>query len=174
MCWKQGSWFEPAEIGSWDLVVSNPPYIAASDAHLNQGDLLAEPLGALVGETGLEMLEHIVTEAPPYIRSSGWLLLEHGFDQVDPVRALLTDRGFSNVATRARTGRVSLDIGWAMAELTDSQLQARYARQLIVPQVDLEGQQRLQAARVLIVGAGGLGAHGAVPGWGRCWFYPNR
>ena len=82
-------------------MVSNPPYIAASDAHLNQGDLLAEPLGALVGgETGLEMLEHIVTEAPPYIRSSGWLLLEHGFDQADPVRALLTNRGFSNVATR--------------------------------------------------------------------------
>ena len=101
VCWKQGSWFEPVEAGGWDLVVSNPPYIAANDVHLGQGDLPAEPSGALVGgKTGLEMLEHIVTEAPPYLRASGWLLLEHGFDQGEPVRALLTDRGFSHVATR--------------------------------------------------------------------------
>ena len=101
VCWKQGSWFEPVEAGGWDLVVSNPPYIAANDVHLGQGDLPAEPSGALIGgKTGLEMLEHIVTEAPPYLRASGWLLLEHGFDQAEQVRALLTNRGFSNVAMR--------------------------------------------------------------------------
>ena len=63
-------------------MVSNPPYIAANDAHLTQGDLPAEPESALIGgETGLEMLEHIVTETPGHLRSHGWLLLEHGFDQ---------------------------------------------------------------------------------------------
>ena len=76
-------------------------YIAAHDTHLAQGDLPAEPGSALIGgETGLEMLEHIVIEAPSYLRSHGWLLLEHGFDQAEQVRALLTNRGFSNVAMR--------------------------------------------------------------------------
>ena len=82
-------------------MVSNPPYIGAQDVHLTQGDLSAEPDGALIGgETGLEMLEHIVTEAPSYLGSHRWLLLEHGFDQAEQVTALLTERGFSDVATR--------------------------------------------------------------------------
>ena len=100
--WKRGSWFEPVDARDWDMVVSNPPYIAASDEHLVQGDLPSEPESALIGgETGLEMLEHIVTEAPGHLRPYGWLLLEHGFDQGEEVRTLLTERGFSNVATRA-------------------------------------------------------------------------
>ena len=101
VAWRQGSWFDPVDEAGWDLVVSNPPYIGAHDTHLTQGDLPAEPDSALIGgETGLEMLEHIVTEAPSYLRSHGWLLLEHGFDQAEQVRALLTNRGFSNVAMR--------------------------------------------------------------------------
>ena len=101
VAWYQGNWFEPVKGRDWDLVVSNPPYIAAEDRHLNQGDLPAEPDSALIGgATGLEMLEHIVIETPPYLRSNGWLLLEHGFDQADAVTACMRDQGFQRISSR--------------------------------------------------------------------------
>ena len=99
--WLQSHWFKQLPAARWDLVVSNPPYIAATDAHLQQGDLPAEPEGALVGgETGLESIQHIVEHTPGHLASGGWLLLEHGFEQADAVAQCLRDRGFRDIETR--------------------------------------------------------------------------
>ena len=99
--WLKSHWFEQLGGAQWDLVVSNPPYISASDAHLKQGDLPAEPDSALIGgQTGLESIEHIVEHAPEYLVSGGWLLFEHGFDQADAVTACMQDRGFQQITSR--------------------------------------------------------------------------
>jgi len=81
-----------------DLIVSNPPYIVAGDAHLSQGDLRFEPVGALTDHAdGLSALRIIIDGAAAYLKPDGWLLMEHGYDQSEAVRALLTQRGFSDV-----------------------------------------------------------------------------
>ena len=101
VAWFHSDWFAQLPEACWDLVVSNPPYIAATDAHLKQGDLPAEPDGALVGgHTGLEATQHIVEHTPHYLEPGGWLLLEHGFDQADAVAQCLRDRGFKHIETR--------------------------------------------------------------------------
>ena len=85
---------------AFDLIASNPPYIAATDAHLDQGDLRFEPASALTDhDDGLRHLRSIVAGAPARLVSGGWLLLEHGYDQGEPVRALLNGAGFANVFT---------------------------------------------------------------------------
>ena len=85
----------------FDLIVSNPPYIAAHDHHLQQGDLRFEPPQALVaGPDGLDDLRIIIGGAPAHLNPGGWLLLEHGYDQEAPVQALLRDAGFADVFTR--------------------------------------------------------------------------
>lgn len=85
---------------AFDLIASNPPYIAATDEHLSQGDLRFEPASALTDhDDGLRHLRSIVTGAPARLTAGGWLLLEHGYDQGDAVRALLTEAGFANVFT---------------------------------------------------------------------------
>ena len=82
----------------FDLIVSNPPYIAASDPHLNQGDLRFEPRLALVaGSDGLDLIRRLVGEAPVHLETDGWLLLEHGWDQAGVVRDLLRGGGFASV-----------------------------------------------------------------------------
>lgn len=99
--WLESHWFEQLGGAQWDLVVSNPPYISASDEHLKQGDLPAEPDSALIGgQTGLEPIEHIVEHAPEYLVSGGWLLIEHGFDQADAVTECMQDRGFQQLTSR--------------------------------------------------------------------------
>jgi release factor glutamine methyltransferase len=99
----------------FDVVVSNPPYIAAGDPHL-EGDVRHEPLSALVaGADGLDALRRIVAGAPEHLRAGGWLLVEHGFDQGDAVRRLFRESGFGDVETardagdreRVTLGRVS-------------------------------------------------------------------
>ena len=81
------------------LIASNPPYIAEGDAHLPA--LRHEPAGALVsGADGLRDIRRIVAEAPAHLVEGGWLLLEHGHDQAPAVRALLADRGFTDVQSR--------------------------------------------------------------------------
>ncbi|EJL88586.1 protein-(glutamine-N5) methyltransferase, release factor-specific [Herbaspirillum sp. CF444] len=81
-----------------DLIVSNPPYIVAGDAHLSQGDLRFEPIGALTDHAdGLSALRIIVDGAATYLKPDGWLLMEHGYDQAEAVRTLLAQRGFSEV-----------------------------------------------------------------------------
>ena len=100
--WRSGYWFESVEGECWDLVASNPPYIAAADAHLAVGDLPAEPRTALVGgTTGLEALEEIISLAPSVLNPGGWLLLEHGYDQARAVTRMLGHRGFCDVSTRS-------------------------------------------------------------------------
>ena len=85
----------------FDLIVSNPPYIAANDHHLQQGDLRFEPPQALAaGPDGLDDLRIIIGGAPAHLSPGGWLLLEHGYDQEAPVQALLRDAGFAEVFTR--------------------------------------------------------------------------
>ncbi len=106
-----GNWFEGIT-QRFDLILSNPPYIASGDPHLQRGDLPAEPGIALAsGESGLDAITHIVENAPDYLRADGWLLFEHGHDQGKAARALLRQRGYRRIATRrdlAGNERVSL------------------------------------------------------------------
>jgi release factor glutamine methyltransferase len=81
-------YFEGLEEKSFDVICSNPPYLATGDAHL-LGSIRYEPLSALVsGPTGLECLDVIVKEAPQYLVSGGWLVLEHGYNQAEAVLAM--------------------------------------------------------------------------------------
>ena len=97
---RQGSWWAPLQGERFDLVASNPPYIAAADPHLGQGDLRFEPASALAaGADGLDDLRQIVDGAPSHLRPGGWLLLEHGWDQGQAVSNLLLERGFAAVST---------------------------------------------------------------------------
>lgn len=100
--WHAGSWWQAlASPRRFDLIVSNPPYIAANDHHLQQGDLRFEPPQALAaGPDGLDDLRILIGGAPAHLTPGGWLLLEHGYDQEAPVQALLRDAGFADVFTR--------------------------------------------------------------------------
>ncbi len=97
--WRAGDWWAPVAGETFDLVVSNPPYIAEGDPHLPA--LRHEPSTALVaGPQGLDDLHRIVAGAPAHLRPGGWLLLEHGHDQGPAVRALLAAAGFEAASTR--------------------------------------------------------------------------
>jgi release factor glutamine methyltransferase len=95
----RSDWFGALGPGDqFELIVSNPPYIAAGDDHLSRGDLRFEPVGALTDHAdGLAALRIIVSGSPPHLVAGGWLLLEHGYDQAAGVRALLAARGFIEV-----------------------------------------------------------------------------
>jgi release factor glutamine methyltransferase len=95
-----GSWLDALPERRFDLIASNPPYIADDDVHLDQGDLRFEPRSALAaGTDGLDDIRQIVDAARTRLRDGGWLLLEHGHEQGAPVRALLQAAGYSDVAT---------------------------------------------------------------------------
>lgn len=97
----QSNWFAELEGSSFDIVVSNPPYIAEDDQHLNQGDLRFEPASALAsGTDGLDSIRQIISEAPRHLNSGGWLLLEHGYDQAWQVAELMRIKGFAQVESR--------------------------------------------------------------------------
>jgi release factor glutamine methyltransferase len=82
----------------FDIIVSNPPYIAADDPHLAEGDVRFEPRSALVAKAdGMADLLHLVHTAQHYLAASGWLLLEHGYTQADKVRRALNSAGYQNV-----------------------------------------------------------------------------
>ncbi|WP_298449802.1 peptide chain release factor N(5)-glutamine methyltransferase [uncultured Marinobacter sp.] len=101
----QSRWFAGLPAGSFDLIVSNPPYIASGDHHLSEGDVRFEPASALVsGVDGLDDIRLIVSEAPFWLNPEGWLLLEHGFDQAESVQGLLATRGFVKVESRKDYG----------------------------------------------------------------------
>ena len=105
VCLALGHWFSELTGQSFSAIVSNPPYIAASDRHLQQGDVRFEPSSALVaGEDGLDDIRTIIHQAPDFLHDGGWLLLEHGFDQADAVRTLLIGRGFAAVESRCDLG----------------------------------------------------------------------
>ena len=94
-------WFEALAGRCFDMIISNPPYVAAQDPHLQQGDLRFEPTPALAsGNDGLADIRQIVTGSPDHLRSGGWLLFEHGYDQAQASRDLLVDTGFVDVFAR--------------------------------------------------------------------------
>ncbi|MDA1118596.1 MAG: peptide chain release factor N(5)-glutamine methyltransferase [Proteobacteria bacterium] len=97
---RHGLWFGPVAGERFDLVLSNPPYVAEVDPHLAQGDLRFEPRSALVaGPEGLDALREIARAAPSHLNPGGWLLLEHGLGQDEAVRLLLGEAGLEQVRT---------------------------------------------------------------------------
>lgn len=100
-------WFDalPAQ-ATFDLILSNPPYIAAQDPHLARGDLRFEPASALVsGPDGLDAIREIVAAAPRHLTAAGWLWLEHGAEQAEAIAAELSRHAFREVrSTRDLAG----------------------------------------------------------------------
>jgi release factor glutamine methyltransferase len=99
--------------GPFELIVSNPPYVAEGDPHL--ADLTHEPLQALTsGTDGLDDILQIIAQAPSRLAPGGWLLLEHGWDQAAPVQALLREAGFVQVQSRRDLGGLERCTGAVM------------------------------------------------------------
>ncbi len=93
----QSDWFSAVSEEPFDLIVSNPPYVAEDDPHLTQGDLRFEPRQALAaGPRGLSALAHIARNAASRLAPGGWLLLEHGYDQGNACNELMAAAGFVN------------------------------------------------------------------------------
>ena len=92
-------WYSEVNGRRFNIIVSNPPYIAVDDAHLQQGDLRFEPSQALSsGQSGLAALRNIIEAAPRYLHPNGMLAVEHGYDQANAVRDLFARSGFCNIA----------------------------------------------------------------------------
>ena len=115
-----GDWFGALRGESFDLIVSNPPYVAAEDPHLAMGDLRFEPQRALVGGVdGLDCIRAIVAKAGAHLAPGAWLLFEHGYDQAAACRALLEIEGYLEVQSwpdlagipRVSGGRAAPDDG---------------------------------------------------------------
>lgn len=91
-------WFSVLDGQRFDLIVSNPPYVAAGDVHLTQGDVRFEPLSALAsGADGLDDIRSIVSRAEAYLEQGAWLLLEHGYDQATQVRDIFRQNGYVEI-----------------------------------------------------------------------------
>lgn len=100
ICFIHSDWFDFNPSQRFHIIISNPPYISPDDEHLQQGDVRFETRTALVsGCNGLAAIETIVTHAPPFLHTEGWLLLEHGYQQGHAVRQLFLRSGFENVST---------------------------------------------------------------------------
>ncbi len=96
----QSNWYSNIDKIGFELIVSNPPYIAPGDPHLEQGDLIFEPVSALVSEDdGLGDIKIIVSQAKNYLAKGGKLMIEHGFKQGEQVKQLLMRFGFDNIET---------------------------------------------------------------------------
>jgi len=94
----QGSWYEPLGRQSFDIILSNPPYISKQDPHLKQGDLRFEPASALTDHaTGLTCLEGIISGAREHLHPNGFIAVEHGFDQSEAVMSLMKAAGLREV-----------------------------------------------------------------------------
>jgi release factor glutamine methyltransferase len=94
----QSDWHAALDAQRFDLIVSNPPYVAAGDPHLQHGDLRFEPSSALAsGDDGLDDIRRIVTHTKAYLSPEGWLLLEHGYNQATQVRELMQQAGFNEI-----------------------------------------------------------------------------
>ncbi|MFI4923499.1 MAG: peptide chain release factor N(5)-glutamine methyltransferase [Burkholderiales bacterium] len=95
---KKSNWFDALGGETYDLIISNPPYIAFGDAHLRQGDVRFEPRQALNGGAdGLDCIRRIVGGAPSRLCKGGWLLFEHGYDQAHACMQLLVQSGFAGL-----------------------------------------------------------------------------
>jgi release factor glutamine methyltransferase len=96
----KADWFDMKNDISYDVIVSNPPYISDDDPHLSQGDVRFEPLSALAaGEDGLDDLSIIISEATNKLNKQGWLLVEHGYNQAEQVQQLFKENNFTSVST---------------------------------------------------------------------------
>ena len=101
----QSDWFSALGQQRFDVIISNPPYIAQNDPHLQATSLPYEPMSALTsGVDGLDDIRLLVQQAPRHLNSDGWLLLEHGYDQGAAVRHLMQSAGFSAIATHRDYG----------------------------------------------------------------------
>lgn len=97
---RLGDWCAPLGAECFELIASNPPYIADTDPHLAQGDLRHEPPRALAsGSDGLDAIRVLARDVPGHLRPGGWLLIEHGWEQGAAVRELLLAAGFADVAS---------------------------------------------------------------------------
>lgn len=95
-------WFSNLAGRTFDVIVSNPPYIPEGDSHLSQGDLRFEPRSALAaGMDGLQDIRRITRQASQYLKSQGWLMLEHGYDQAERVASLMQEAGLHAIASVA-------------------------------------------------------------------------
>ena len=99
-----GSWFDidrPSEKHSFDLLVSNPPYIEADDGHLQQGDLRFEPANALTDfSDGLSCIRELAAHGAEYLKPGGRLIMEHGWNQGTAVRQMLEAEGWTEIETQ--------------------------------------------------------------------------
>jgi len=104
----QGPWYAPLAGRRFDLVVSNPPYVAAGDPHLGEGDLRFEPAAALADGSadGLDSIRALVAGAAAHLAPGGWLLFEHGYDQAEAVRALLESAGLGDLVSIPDLARI--------------------------------------------------------------------
>lgn len=107
------NWFNALPSQTFDVIVSNPPYIAEADPHLDQGDLRFEPEGALVaGTDGLDCIRLIIKQAPQHLEPQGWVMLEHGYDQAEKVAGLMKAAGFGTISSVADlSGVVRVTLG---------------------------------------------------------------
>ncbi|MEZ5573614.1 MAG: peptide chain release factor N(5)-glutamine methyltransferase [Halioglobus sp.] len=97
----QSDWYDAVRGLQFDALLANPPYIDADDPHLTFGDVRFEPRSALVSpQGGLADLQLLIRGAAAHLKNQGWLLLEHGFDQAEAVRNMLSAAGFEQVSTR--------------------------------------------------------------------------
>lgn len=95
-----GNWYAELGVKKFDMIVSNPPYIATADPHLGAGDLRFEPPQALAsGDDGLSDLRMIIAGAPLHLMKQGWLFVEHGYDQAAAVVEMLRQCGFQQIST---------------------------------------------------------------------------
>ena len=113
VAFAHGHWWQAVGDARFDLVASNPPYIAEGDAHLSEGDLRHEPRDALAsGCDGLDAIRDIAGAAAHHLAPRGWLLVEHGWEQGAAVRGLFADAGLADVATsRDLEGRERVTTG---------------------------------------------------------------
>ena len=101
VCFKQSDWFSALNSDTkFDLIVSNPPYVEENNECLTQGDVRYEPLSALTsGADGLNDIRYIIEQAPLYMNSLAWIAFEHGYEQAQSIRTLLSEKGFIHAKT---------------------------------------------------------------------------
>jgi len=99
---RQGSWMSGLKTAErFDLILSNPPYVAEGDPHLQQDGLPWEPIEALTsGTDGLADIRQLIADAPPHLQPEGWLIIEHGLDQGRAVRQLFSQAGYRAISTQ--------------------------------------------------------------------------
>ncbi|NOR42695.1 MAG: peptide chain release factor N(5)-glutamine methyltransferase [Gammaproteobacteria bacterium] len=109
----QSDWFSEVSRYDFDIIVSNPPYIAANDPHLRQGDVRFEPERALIsGETGMDDIEHLCLHAKDYLKEGGSFIVEHGYNQQHLVAECFTNNGYIDIKQKQDlTGHVRMTTG---------------------------------------------------------------